>query len=266
MTTLSIAFKEANDTWESALPGTVFLPILSFEYQNLGELKELITGFRGRFSGLILTSPRAVDALVQVNVRGIDANSIPCWPVGPKTAKVASQVPYLLVQESQEAGSADQLANILTRHYTESSDQRPFLFICGEWRRETLPEILKSYSVPFQELIVYKTMAMGQQEFGEKWTGLTHGMTDLMRLNLLLFSPSGVETVFANIEKWHQNNQSVRITWIAIGKTTADSIREHLKQSSISSVSDVRQAAKPTPESFASLIETFRYTANVPSG
>lgn len=200
-------------------------PVLHFEPVGRDALAERVQR-AGDYAGLILTSPRAVRAL-----RGFDLSAWqkkPTFVVGPATGEGAGRLG--LQPTGEETGTADDLAEIITSHPFD----RPLLFLCGARRRDTLPDRLRAAGVPFEELVVYRTL------------GDAEGLIDAVARQrpdwLVFFSPSGVQAV-ASIAGPSWN----RIFRAAIGPTTADALRA-------AGFAPAAVAADPTPEALAAAL------------
>lgn len=198
------------------------VPVLHFETVNREELAEHIQR-PAAYAGLVLTSPRAVQALA-----GLDLSawrSRPTYVVGPATAAAAASLGLRPIGE--EAGDADALADVMV----ETSVERPFLFLCGDRRRDTLPERLHAAGVAFEELVVYRT-------FGD-----AEALGDVLARRrpdwLVFFSPSGVDAAAPLAgPSWN------RILKAAIGPTTAEALRD-------AGHAPAAVADAPTPEALA---------------
>lgn len=85
---------------------------------------------------------------------------------------------------------------------------RNVVFFCGNIRRDELPNKIRSEGGTMEEVVVYET-----EELPEKLTKDYDG--------ILFFSPSAVQA-------FYQQNQPAKHTMLfAIGKTTAEALRQH---------------------------------------
>ena len=150
-------------------------PVLRFEHVGRDVLAETM-GRLDAFAGLILTSPRAADALHGLDLSGWQEK--PTFVVGPATAEAARALG--LRTEGEEAGQADELAaRIAARRF-----EAPLLFLCGDRRRDVLPDWLRAAGIAVEERVVYRT----------------HPDASALRRHtcrppdwIVFFSPSGVE-------------------------------------------------------------------------
>ncbi|MEM1044265.1 MAG: uroporphyrinogen-III synthase [Bacteroidota bacterium] len=127
------------------------LPVLRFAFENEAVLREHLA-HPGGYAGLVLTSPRAVEALREGNLAAWEAK--PAFTVGPATAAAARSLG--LQAEGGESGHAEALAGSIT----ERTFDRPLLFVCGDRRREVLPERMRAAGVPFEECVAYRTVLL----------------------------------------------------------------------------------------------------------
>jgi uroporphyrinogen-III synthase len=180
-------------------------PVLGFRFPRQDVL-HLRLSQREEYGGLILTSPRAVDAVADVFED--DASVQQQWTmartyvVGPRTAE---QVRALgLHPNGEAAGSAEELLDLIV----DDDPSKPLLFLSGNRRRDVLPDGLFEAGVKYDELEVYVTETRSDLQLPEGATWLA------------FFSPSGIEAV--------QGNGIVPTDYrlAAIGETTAAALEE----------------------------------------
>lgn len=157
-------------------------PVLSFTFPNQPALASHLER-QNHYSALIATSPRVARALGHVfderPLLRTKWEGVPAYAVGPKTA--ASLRDVGLRPAGAEAGSAQALAQ---RIVGEEPDE-PLLFLCGNRRRDQLPDRLTTANVAFDELIVYETDTRHDVTLPPPDRGIW----------LVFFSPSGIEAV-----------------------------------------------------------------------
>ncbi|MEP0546083.1 MAG: uroporphyrinogen-III synthase [Rhodothermales bacterium] len=196
----------APDPYVAALDAVGFaarcVPVLRFEPVEPDALAETMAR-ADAFAGLILTSPRAADAL-----RGLDLSawqSKTTFVVGPATAEAARALG--LRPEGEEAGQADDLADRIAARRFEA----PLLFLCGDRRRDALPDRLRATGIAVEERVVYRTL-LDASALREP-TGRPPDW-------VVFFSPSGVEAAQEVVAaSWNRARKA------AIGPTTADALR-----------------------------------------
>ena len=222
------------DPYEAALEKAGFrcrsIPVLDFEYVNQEALRKMLAHPK-RYGGLLLTSPRAAEALAEALTWL--PNQVATWivkptfAVGPRTSEQLRQLGFQ--PQGEHAGNAERLADVLEEKANEIDG--PLLFLCGNRRRETLPERLRRSGIAFKECVVYHTRTQADLEIPDE-------APDWM----VFFSPSGVEGVLrtSEVETW-------RTRVAAIGPTTS----EALKQAGLPA--DVT-AGTPTPEALVQAV------------
>ncbi len=146
-----------------------------------------------------------------------------CFCVGAKTASFLQQNG---LRVEAKADNARALGELLVRDAKDGV----FLFICGDIRMDSLPEILKENSVSLHEVLGYRTHITARS-FEDSFDGV------------LFFSPSGVRSFTAA-------NELGTAAAFCIGPTTA---REALKFTE-----DVTVSNEPTVEALLEkVVETY---------
>jgi uroporphyrinogen-III synthase len=200
----------ADDAYVRAFEAAGFrarcVPVLAFRFPRQAALRDCVAQ-PDRYAGLIATSPRAVRAIEQA---GLDEAVRPGWAdkpayaVGPKTAAALRALGF--APQGEEAGHAAALASVI------ATKEKPYLFLCGNRRRDTLPTALREAGTPYEELIVYETHPRTAIDLPPPDPGDW----------LVFFSPSGIDAVAA---------QSAAVVaayrMAAIGPTTAAALRDH---------------------------------------
>ena len=206
------------------------IPVLRFELLNDESLRRTLERPKD-YDGLVVTSPRAVDALADAISWLPSENMLwhakAVFAIGPRTADAARAIGFEPVGE--DAGSAENLAAFISRRHLA----RPLLFLSGDRRKDTLPEVLKEAGIGVEEVCVYRTIPRTDLDFRAMeqpdWA--------------VFFSPTGLEAL-----------ESARgidlhsVSIAAIGETTADALRK--------AGYHVRAAAdRPTPEALIAAME-----------
>lgn len=192
--------RTAEDPFAAALAGggfeVGFIPVLNFSFVGREALRQRLAR-AADYEAIILTSPRAVDAVRAAGEPGAWAGRR-AYAVGPLTARRARELG--LEVRGEDALTAEALAERIV----EDAPRGPLLFLAGSRRRDVLPQRLHAAAVPFDELVVYHTTLAPPAGMPAEadWA--------------VFFSPSGVEAARgAPTFPWN----SVRRA--AIGPTTA---------------------------------------------
>lgn len=221
----------AHDRYEQAFGERGFaascVPVLSFRYINQAALRTRLAT-PSRYAGLIATSPRAVRALAEARTATpawADWTEKSAYAVGPKTAAALRALGCHPM--GQESGSAAALGVGIAK------TKKPYLFICGNRRRDALPNALREADTPFEELVVYETVLRSDLKLPTPETGDW----------IVFFSPSGIKAV-TNYAS--EQMQGYRLA--TIGPTTADALRD------LGFVPEA-VASKPAPAALVAAIE-----------
>ena len=187
-------------------------PVLAFDQVDGPALAQRLNQ-AAQYAGLVVTSPRAVGALKEALSGGADERAAwqgkSAFAVGPRTAEALEALGF--APQGQESGSAQELAALIVRH----SFKEPLLFLCGNRRRDVLPNRLREAGIPFEEQRVYETRLRTDLDL------TTPTVPDW----LVFFSPSGIEAVRqAGAMQDAHHLAAVRLA--AIGPTTARALRE----------------------------------------
>ncbi len=143
----------------------------------------------------IFTSKNAVKAIKNYGM--IISN---CFCVGDTTKKLLEENGLNVVETAQNASD---LAKIIIKKYKNDS----FLFVCGNLRRDELPDLLKQNKIEVKEQIVYKTH-LKSNKFNRMFDGI------------LFFSPSAIQSYVSE-------NKIEESILFCIGNTTASEARKH---------------------------------------
>jgi uroporphyrinogen-III synthase len=179
----------------------------------------------GDIQNLIFTSQNAVAAYLQnlEHEKNIDKSQFNCFCVGEKTASFLEENGLKVIELANYGAD---LAKTIAKSYKNQS----FLFLCGNLRRDEIPDGLRKDSINFKEITVYITQ-LNPKAFDRHFDGV------------LFYSPSGVESYTAS-------NSLDNCTAFCIGNTTAEAVKTHSYNIVI--------ANKPTVENIlAQVIKTF---------
>ncbi|MFT4832687.1 MAG: uroporphyrinogen-III synthase [Psychroserpens sp.] len=154
----------------------------------------------GDIQNLIFTSQNAVSAFLQnlEHQKSVEKSQFSCFCVGEKTASLLEEN-NLKVEELANYGA--DLADIIIKNYKNEY----FLFLCGNLRRDELPDRLQENNINFKEITVYATQ-LYPKVFDRHFDGV------------LFFSPTGVES-------YTNSNTLGNCTAFCIGTTTAAAIK-----------------------------------------
>lgn len=216
----------------------VFVEPLQFEFISKDELSEKLLQ---DYTGLILTSPRAIEAVSKCwdPTRFVIWNTKKVYTVGDASCH---RIKMLLGLDAlgMSSGNAENLAKNVVKENPENSK---FLFPCGNLRSETLPNILQSSHIVVDAVTVYETKENENLK------------TDLMELNdaenpccMVFFSPSGCEYIHRQLQTF-SNNLS-ELPHFAIGNSTAYKI-ENL------GLEVAGVAAKPMADSLVESVQNY---------
>ena len=103
------------------------------------------------------------------------------------------------------ANDANTLADVIIE-----TGEKDIFFFCGDQRRDELPGKLRSKNIKLEEVVVYHTIKT-TQKISKEYDAV------------LFYSPSAVESFFS------VNDINKNVTLFAIGNTTADTIKEVVK-------------------------------------
>ena len=186
-------------------------PVLAFAQVNEQALAQRLNR-AAHYAGLVVTSPRAVGALEEAldakSGQGAAWQDKPAFAVGPRTAEALAALGF--APQGQESGSAQELAAFIARQ----TFKEPLLFLCGNRRRDVLPNRLREAGIPFEEQRVYETHLRTDLDL------TTPAVPDW----LVFFSPSGIKAV--RQAGAMQDAQLAAVRLAAIGPTTAQALRE----------------------------------------
>lgn len=238
-----VLFKSQSEEYKEAFGerqyDAVFVEPLQFEAVNAAKLSTLL--LQHEHSGLVLTSPRAVDAAAACwdPARFILWNTKRIYTVGESTARKI-KASLGLDAHGSSSGNAENLAKLIAQENPKGSS---LLFPCGNLRSETLPTILGEAQISVNALTVYET---------KENVNLRQDLIELDALHkpccLVFFSPSGCEYIHRQLQTF-RNNLS-QLPRFAIGNSTAHKI-ENL------GLEIAGVATKPTPDCLVESVQKY---------
>lgn len=161
-------------------------------------INESIFNFLDQKITAIFTSMNAVDSVVD-QLQGAEVH----W----KTAAIGNTTKELATKHFGELVATGNNASELAKNLVKENG--PFVFFCGDQRRDELPGIFHQHNKPLTELVVYKTIKHSAS-INQHFDGI------------LFYSPSAVDSFFEN------NSLKDDVTVFAIGTTTAETIRTYV--------------------------------------
>ena len=177
------------------------------------------------YSNYIFTSKNAVKAFLEQS-ESLNLSQFSAFCVGEKTKALLKENGLKVVEMVE---NASELAEILVEKYQNES----FLFLCGNKRRDELPDTLSKNNVQYKELEVYRTH-LNSKAFQRDFEGI------------LFFSPSGIRSYL--LENTFGNSML-----FCIGDTTAAEAQKHSNQ--------IIVANKPTVENV--LVQAINHYKNL---
>ena len=236
-----------------------FLPVLAHRLHNIPELRAIIQqGAVGRYSGLVFTSQRAVEAWNEAWTavpasEELRWRDVPFYVVGPATAASLRSLPSHtvppaeLILGAQESGNANALADfIASRHANGTSSNgdermRPLLYLIGDKTKDTLSTLLHQASIPLKELQVYETYPSPTAQRDIERVFSSDDRFDWV----VFFSPSGVKLCSSHFMNGHKPFKIA-----AIGPTTRDYLQSCSRSVPISAM-----AESPKPEALVQALQ-----------
>nr|XP_028585803.1 uroporphyrinogen-III synthase isoform X1 [Podarcis muralis]XP_028585804.1 uroporphyrinogen-III synthase isoform X1 [Podarcis muralis]XP_028585805.1 uroporphyrinogen-III synthase isoform X1 [Podarcis muralis]XP_028585807.1 uroporphyrinogen-III synthase isoform X1 [Podarcis muralis] len=225
------------------------IPVLAFEFTSLQAFSERVFHPQ-QYSGLIFTSPRAVEAfrlcLDDITKKKVWKNSLrekwntkSIYVVGKATAELVAEIG--LTSQGESSGNAEKLAEYICSR--ESPNSLPLFFPCGALKRETLPTMLSGKGIALEGLTVYQTT----QHLNLQDSLRNYFSQQGIPASITFFSPSGVKYCMKQIQEL-AGDLFPQIKFAAIGPTTAEAITA--QGVSVSCI-----ASSPTPEDLTACIK-----------
>ena len=155
---------------------------------------------------LIFTSKKAVKSVLKSDVQNV--HSVSCLCVGSKTKNFLEKKGFTVIEH---VDYAEDLIQVINSKYKGNS----FTFLCGNIRKNTIPNYLQENKIAYNEIIVYET-TLKPHQIKEPFDGV------------LFFSPSGVNSFL-------KKNTLENKTCFCIGTTTAKALENRTKNIIIAS-------------------------------
>ncbi len=188
------------------------------------------------FTGIIFTSKVAVDhffrLLEEMRIEMPAETKYFC--VSESTSKYLSK--FITIRK-RKLFVGDRTATDLLP-YVQKHKSEKFLFPCSNVHRRQLPDIMREKGMDLTESVIYRTVHADLSD-----------LKDIYYDMICFFSPSGIQSLFANFSDFEQNNTRIAV----FGPTTAKEAEKH----------DLRidvMAPKPNMPSMAMAIEGYLKT------
>ncbi|XP_026763345.1 uroporphyrinogen-III synthase-like [Galleria mellonella] len=239
-----VLFKSASEDYERVFTDNnyqvAFVEPLQFTFINLDTLKEKLS--QNEYEGLILTSPRAVEAVSKCwdPTKFVTWSTKRVYTVGHASSQ---KITLLLGLEAlgSTTGNAENLAKLIAG---ENSKTSKFLFPCGSLRSESLPNILQTQGITVDSITVYETKE--NENLKEDLMALSDSTQE--PCCMVFFSPSGCEYIHRQLQTF--NNKLSTLPRFAIGNSTAHKIE-------ILGLDIAGVAAKPVAESILESVNSY---------
>lgn len=219
-----------------------FVPVLDHAMTNLDALGIACGSAPTKFSGLIVTSQRSVEAIGSI-LPGLQSSAqtelfqLPIYTVGPATCRAIQNLGFTNVQGS-ECGNGDALASYILAHRSPD-EKRPLFFAVGDKRRDIITKRMAAAGIVLEEMIVYETISAAT--FSEDLKRVLEQVESVDWL--VFFSPAGADIALDYIRS------SKTTTKIAtIGPTTEDYLVKQWQ------VIPTVVSRKPDPQSLVSAL------------
>lgn len=173
----------------------------------------------------VFTSQNTVKVFIK-QTEGLDRAGFRAFCVGDKTRSLLEDNGVLVVESTQYAS---ELGKVIAQNYRCES----FLFLCGNKRRDDLPNAFKKNNIRYKEMEVYRTHS-NPKAFNRNFDGI------------LFYSPSGIQSYLLE-------NKLGNSMLFCIGNTTAAEAKKHSE--------NIILANKPTVENV--LVQAINYYKNL---
>ncbi|XP_043463718.1 uroporphyrinogen-III synthase [Leptopilina heterotoma] len=221
-----------------------YLPTICFIFINQCELEKCL--FKtDSYSGMILTSPRSVEAVDLILTKHPNILSqwreLPVYCVGPSTENLARKCLNLRSCFGSHCGNSENLAKFISTNL--KCKDKPILYPCSEISRDTIENHLIENEYKIKKIISYKTIPCDTlQQDAERIFKLTPQI-------VVFFSPSVVDNLL--IALGAKATIFKRIKTIAIGSITGQSLTN--AGIVVNAISD-----KPDPESLLKAVQSIK--------
>ena len=178
---------------------------------------------------LLFTSKEAVKSVLKSEIKNV--HSISCFCVGSKTKSFLEKNGFKVIEY---VDYAEDLIQVIDLKYKENS----FTFLCGNIRKNTIPNYFQQNKITYNEFVVYET-TLKPHKIKKEYDGI------------LFFSPSGVKSFL-------ENNTLDNKTCFCIGTTTAKALENNPE---VSGHKNIVIASQPTVENV--ITEVIKYYSHL---
>lgn len=229
----------------------LYCPVLSFEFVSgaEGRVQAALQAAsnEGKEVAVVVTSPRSAEVAARAVPLEFQPQPDQWFAVGEETATRLGRDDDSI--QGAQSGSAQVLLPEIKAWFAEKEDSRQVIFLCGNLRRDTIPNGLKEAGIPMVEIEVYRTIPDPNPDLPPSWTTTAPGEHRFV----VFFSPSGVSCI-SNLPTESSLASDVRI--VAIGKTSAASLEAdapHILEKA--SQESLLVCAKPSPDGLLAVIQ-----------
>lgn len=236
------------------------LSLLQFKWKNLAQLADCLSRPHD-YSGLILTSVRAIDAITECINTQLNGSSDILLPwrekntfcVGPKTSTQAELKLQLKpsLPDDMPAGNVCSLIESIVKSNILVS--KSLLFPCSSISNTEGPALLESYQIKHQVIHVYDTQAVA--DAASKFNSIMQGTPASSEVIIVIFSPSNYKAIAEEVKSVLINREK-KPRIIAIGPTTKSAIESD-------SIIVDSVMSKPSPEALCQLLLSETYSCQL---
>lgn len=219
--------ENGGDPYAEALQGhgrTQMISVLEHTLDNEARLAGVIAQAEDSYSGVIVTSQRAVEAWASAT-RSSPRWTRPFFVVGSATERALVHVGLSPAQifGAEEAGTGERLASFIRDWFRADPPARPLLYLVGDKRRDTISSILDNAEIALEELQVYS--ARPRADFVAEFERAIDEAASSRTVWIAFFSPSGAALAIPVLRR---RGLLDRVCIAAIGPTTHDAlVKEH---------------------------------------
>jgi uroporphyrinogen-III synthase len=184
-------------------------------------------------TAIILTSKNAVDHFFRISkeMRAVIPETMKYFCISESTALYLQKyIQYRKRKIFHSRENVKELIELIKKHREEK-----FLLPCSDVHKQDIPKLLSSNKINYTKAIIYRTLC-------SDLTSIDINKYDM----LVMFSPSGITSLFKNFPKYKQGNKIIA----AFGSATAKAVKKAGLKLNI-------EAPKPKTPSMTSAIEYF---------